>query len=117
MVGASEMGAGVSRGSSLLSQAANATIALLKSCATVGVKTQYLTNIYAYSEPVMAAIGDADAWWVHGGNTRVLAEAYRSAGYRDGRDLLHVVQAGAEHSESYWAQRLPAALRFLLKDL
>ena len=50
-------------------------------------------------------------------NTRVLAEAYRSAGYRDGRDLLHVVQAGAEHSESYWAQRLPAALRFLLKDL
>lgn len=42
-----------------LANAANATIALLKSCATVGVKTQYLTNIYAYSEPVMEAIGDA----------------------------------------------------------
>lgn len=42
-----------------LANAANATIALLKSCATVGVKTQYLTNIYAYSEPVMTAIGDA----------------------------------------------------------
>ncbi len=42
-----------------LANAANATIALLKSCATVGVKTQYLTNIYAYSEPVMSAIGEA----------------------------------------------------------
>jgi branched-chain amino acid transport system substrate-binding protein len=42
-----------------LANAANATIALLKSCATVGVKTQFLTNIYAYSEPVMEAIGDA----------------------------------------------------------
>lgn len=42
-----------------LANAANATIALLKSCATVGVKTQYLTNIYAYSEPVMEAIGEA----------------------------------------------------------
>jgi branched-chain amino acid transport system substrate-binding protein len=42
-----------------LANAANATIALLKSCATVGVKTQYLTNIYAYSEPVMEAIGAA----------------------------------------------------------
>jgi branched-chain amino acid transport system substrate-binding protein len=42
-----------------LGNAANATIALLKSCATVGVKTQYLTNIYAYSEPVMQAIGEA----------------------------------------------------------
>jgi branched-chain amino acid transport system substrate-binding protein len=42
-----------------LGNAANATIALLKSCATVGVKTQFLTNIYAYSEPVMEAIGEA----------------------------------------------------------
>ncbi|MCL4184647.1 MAG: ABC transporter substrate-binding protein [Burkholderiaceae bacterium] len=42
-----------------LANAANGTIALLKSCATVGVKTQYFTNIYAYSEPVMEAIGDA----------------------------------------------------------
>ena len=42
-----------------LANAANATIALHKSCATVGVNTQYLTNIYAYSQPVMTAIGDA----------------------------------------------------------
>lgn len=42
-----------------LANAANATIALLKSCGTVGVKTQYLTNIYAYSEPVMEAAGAA----------------------------------------------------------
>lgn len=54
-------------------------------------------------------------------NTRDLAQAYRDIGYRDpGRaddTLLYVVQAGAVHNEVYWAQRLPAALRFLLKGL
>ncbi len=54
-------------------------------------------------------------------NTRQLAQAYRDLGYHDlGRDddtLLYVVQAGAQHNEFYWAQRMPAALRFLLKGL
>ena len=54
-------------------------------------------------------------------NTRELAQAYRDLGYHDlGRDddtLFYVVQAGAQHNEVYWAQRLPAALRFLLKGL
>jgi predicted alpha/beta superfamily hydrolase len=47
-------------------------------------------------------------------NTTELAARYRSAGYTDNKDLLHVVKAGAEHSEIYWAARLPAALHFLL---
>jgi len=47
-------------------------------------------------------------------NTTELAARYRAAGYTDQQDLLHVVQPGAYHSEIYWAQRLPAALRFLL---
>lgn len=42
-----------------LGNAANATIALIKSCATVGVKTQFFTNVYAFSESVMEAIGPA----------------------------------------------------------
>ena len=47
-------------------------------------------------------------------NTTDLAATYRSLGYVDGQDFLFVVQAGAAHNETYWAQRLPAALRFLL---
>ena len=31
--------------------------------------------------------------------------------------LLYLVQAGGQHNEDYWAQRLPGALRFLLQGL
>ncbi|MCS6915223.1 MAG: alpha/beta hydrolase-fold protein [Myxococcota bacterium] len=47
-------------------------------------------------------------------NTTLLAQAYRDIGYRDGHDLLHVIQPGALHNEAFWAERLPGALRFLL---
>ncbi|MBX3187766.1 MAG: alpha/beta hydrolase [Labilithrix sp.] len=47
-------------------------------------------------------------------NTTLLAQRYRAVGYADDQDLRHVVQAGAQHSETYWASRLPAALAFLL---
>jgi predicted alpha/beta superfamily hydrolase len=50
-------------------------------------------------------------------NTRDLAQTYRDLGYRDGSTLLYVVQAGGQHSEIYWAERLPGALRFLLQGL
>ncbi len=54
-------------------------------------------------------------------NTRQLAQTYRDLGYHDGGSaddtLLYVVQAGGQHSEDYWAARLPAALRFLLRGL
>ena len=47
-------------------------------------------------------------------NTTELAARYRTVGYKDKQDLLHVVQLGAQHNEIYWSQRLPAALHFLL---
>ena len=37
-------------------------------------------------------------------------------GYRPLRDLLHVEEKWAGHSESSWARRLPPALRFLLTE-
>jgi predicted alpha/beta superfamily hydrolase len=42
-----------------------------------------------------------------------LYAAYLNVGYVDGVDLKKVVQQGASHNESYWAQRLPGALQFL----
>ncbi len=42
-----------------------------------------------------------------------LYTTYTSVGYVDGADLKYVVQQGANHSEFYWAQRLPGALQWL----
>jgi hypothetical protein len=47
-----------------------------------------------------------------GASRSSLAARYRSAGYVDMKD--HVVTAGAQHNEIYWAARLPTALHFLL---
>jgi predicted alpha/beta superfamily hydrolase len=47
-------------------------------------------------------------------NTGELARRYRSVGYRDGVDFLYVLANGHQHNESYWAQRLPRALAFLV---
>ncbi len=47
-------------------------------------------------------------------DTAALASAYRTLGYVDGVTLRSVVQAGATHTESAWASRLPGALEFLL---
>jgi predicted alpha/beta superfamily hydrolase len=46
-------------------------------------------------------------------DTNMLAATYLSIGYTDGVDFRHVVQAGGQHNEIYWAQRLPGALAFL----
>jgi predicted alpha/beta superfamily hydrolase len=46
--------------------------------------------------------------------TTQLYSAYVSVGFVDGTTSKHVVQAGGQHSEIYWAQRLPGALGFLL---
>jgi predicted alpha/beta superfamily hydrolase len=46
--------------------------------------------------------------------TATLATAYQALGYAQGTSLDYLVQAGGQHSEIYWAQRLPAALAFLL---
>lgn len=47
-------------------------------------------------------------------NTRALAAAYQGIGYVSGQNFVHLVAPGHEHTEYYWAQRLPGALSFLL---
>ena len=46
-------------------------------------------------------------------DTDMLAATYANLGYTSGVDFLHVVQAGGQHNEVYWAERLPGALQFL----
>jgi predicted alpha/beta superfamily hydrolase len=47
-------------------------------------------------------------------NTAALAQRFKDVGYVSGQTLDYVVQAGGQHSEIYWAERLPAALAFLM---
>lgn len=47
-------------------------------------------------------------------DTDMLAAAYLALGYVDGSTFRHVIQAGASHSETYWAQRFPGAMQLLL---
>ncbi|HTQ41612.1 MAG TPA: alpha/beta hydrolase-fold protein [Polyangiaceae bacterium] len=47
-------------------------------------------------------------------DTASLDAAYKALGYVQGPTLDYLVQAGGQHSEIYWAQRLPGTLAFLL---
>jgi predicted alpha/beta superfamily hydrolase len=48
-------------------------------------------------------------------DVRALRDILLSRGYVDGRSLRYVEAAGARHHESAWAERLPDAMRFLLR--
>jgi predicted alpha/beta superfamily hydrolase len=47
-------------------------------------------------------------------DTDLLASAYLGVGYVDGQTFRHVIQAGAQHNETYWAQRFPGAMQSIL---
>jgi predicted alpha/beta superfamily hydrolase len=47
-------------------------------------------------------------------DTDLLAAAYLSLGYVDGTNFRHVIQPGATHSETYWAERFPGAMQLIL---
>jgi predicted alpha/beta superfamily hydrolase len=47
-------------------------------------------------------------------DTDMLAQAYLGLGYTDGSSFRHVIQPGAQHGETFWAERLPGALQLLL---
>ncbi len=47
-------------------------------------------------------------------DTDLLAAAYLGVGYVDGTNFRHVIQPGADHSETYWAQRFPGAMQLVL---
>jgi predicted alpha/beta superfamily hydrolase len=46
-------------------------------------------------------------------DTKDLVAAYQGTGWVEGQTFLHVYAPNAQHTESAWATRLPAALRFL----
>ncbi|MBX3521626.1 MAG: ABC transporter substrate-binding protein [Xanthobacteraceae bacterium] len=80
-----------------LGNTGDSNVAMLRSCASVGVKTRFMTNIYGYSEIEMKAAGDAAngvivplhiKWWN--------ADA-------PGAKLLHQISKGVQRSTFYTA--------------
>ena len=67
-----------------------------------------------YKRQVYVDSGNAGASGDDVANTNQLAQTYLGLGYVEGTTFHHVVQAGATHSEVYWAQRFPAAAQFLM---
>jgi len=47
-------------------------------------------------------------------DTDQLAAAYLALGYVDGTNFRHVIQPGAAHNETYWAERFPGAMQLVL---
>jgi predicted alpha/beta superfamily hydrolase len=47
-------------------------------------------------------------------DTDLLAAAYLALGYVDGTNFRHVIQPGAAHDETYWAERFPGAMQLIL---
>jgi hypothetical protein len=47
-------------------------------------------------------------------DTDMLAAAYVALGYVDGKNFRHVIQPGAAHNETYWAERFPGAMQLVL---
>jgi hypothetical protein len=47
-------------------------------------------------------------------DTDELAAAYLALGYVDGTNFRHVIQPGAAHNETYWAERFPGAMQLVL---
>jgi len=47
-------------------------------------------------------------------DTNKLAAAYQKLGYVPEVNFRHVVQPGAQHNETYWAERFPGAMQLLL---
>jgi predicted alpha/beta superfamily hydrolase len=68
------------------------------------------------ARPLRVYVDSGDAGTARDGvdDTRDLAAALGAAGYAEGSTLRYVVQPGGQHSERFWAMRLPGAMRFLL---
>lgn len=80
---------------------------ILGQVATMSMKPSKPLRVYVDSGDSGASSDDVT-------NTRALAQKFRDVGYVDGQTLDYLVQAGGQHNEIYWSQRLPGALAFLL---
>jgi len=78
------------------------------------IVSEVLTTLAAPNRPLRVYVDSGDSVADNETDTNALAAAYMSVGYVQGADLLHVIQVGGQHNETYWAQRFPGAMQFVL---
>jgi predicted alpha/beta superfamily hydrolase len=78
------------------------------------IVSDVLSTPDAPNRPLRVYVDSGDSSADSVDDVNALAAAYVTAGYVDAVDLLHVVQPGGQHNETYWAQRFPGAMLFLL---
>ena len=72
------------------------------------------TTLAAPNRPLVVYVDSGSGTADDQADTDNLAAAYLALGYVQGTTFDHVVQTGASHSETYWAQRFPGAMQFVL---
>jgi predicted alpha/beta superfamily hydrolase len=72
------------------------------------------TTLAAPSRPLIVYVDSGQGTVDDEADTDLLAAAYLALGYVDGTNFRHVIQPGAAHNETYWAERFPGAMQLLL---
>ncbi len=76
--------------------------------------TDIQSTLAAPQRPLVVYVDSGQGTVDDEADTDQLAAAYVALGYVQGSNFSHVVQPGADHSETYWAERFPGAMQLLL---
>jgi predicted alpha/beta superfamily hydrolase len=78
------------------------------------IVTDVMGTLPAPSRPRIVYVDSGQGTVDDESDTDELAAAYLALGYVDGTSFRHVIQPGAQHNETYWAERFPGAMQLLL---
>jgi predicted alpha/beta superfamily hydrolase len=76
--------------------------------------TDIQSTLAAPQRPLIVYVDSGQGTVDDEADTDELAAAYVALGYVQGTNFSHVIQPGAQHSETYWAERFPGAMQLLL---
>jgi predicted alpha/beta superfamily hydrolase len=76
--------------------------------------TDIQSTLAAPQRPLVVYVDSGEGTVDDEADTDELAAAYVALGYVQGTNFSHVIQPGAQHSETYWAERFPGAMQLLL---
>ena len=78
------------------------------------IVTDVKTTLAAPARPLTVYVDSGAGTVDDEADTDLLAAAYLALGYVDGTSFRHVIQPGAAHNETYWAEHFPGAMQLLL---
>lgn len=76
--------------------------------------TDVQSTLAAPHRPLVVYVDSGEGSVDDESDTDQLAAEYITLGYVQGTSFSHVIQSGAQHNETYWAERFPGAMQFVL---